>query len=208
MNGGGSRRSGRARFWLPSIRLRAASATWWSIRLGIGENIDTLDPHQTTIITAVAIHNNIYNGLLKITYDGQTVDFVPDLAHRWEIVGDRTHVFHLHKEVTFHNGKPLTAAVEKWNLERVKHAKQSPMHAWKLKLLESIEIPDDHVIKLTFAKPFPFLRVALTGSTGRPGTIVSLKAVEQWGKDYGRHPVGTSAFTCLALHKPTVGSRG
>ena len=43
-------------------------------------------------------HNNIYNGLLKITYDRQTVDFVPDLAHRWEIVGDCTHVFHLHKE--------------------------------------------------------------------------------------------------------------
>src|SRR5262245_46404549 len=41
-----------------------------TIKLGIGENIDTLDPHQTTIITAVAIHNNIYNGLLKIAYDG------------------------------------------------------------------------------------------------------------------------------------------
>jgi peptide/nickel transport system substrate-binding protein len=165
-----------------------------TIKLGIGENIDTLDPHQTTIITAVAIHNNIYNGLLKITYDGQKVDFVPDLAHRWEIIGDRTHVFHLHEGVSFHNGEPLTAAVVKWNLERVKDVKQSPIHAWKLELLESIDTPDDHTVKLTFAKPYPFLRVALTGSTGRAGTIVSPKAVEQWGKDYGRHPVGTGPF--------------
>jgi peptide/nickel transport system substrate-binding protein len=165
-----------------------------TIRLGIGENIDTLDPHQTTIITAVAIHNNIYNGLLKITDDGQKVDFVPDLAARWEIIGDRTHVFHLHRGVTFHNGEPLTAAVVKWNLERVKDVKQSPIHAWKLELLESIDTPDEHTVKLTFAKPYPFLRVALTGSTGRAGTIVSPKAAEQWGKDYGRHPVGTGPF--------------
>jgi peptide/nickel transport system substrate-binding protein len=165
-----------------------------TMRLGIGENIDTLDPHQTTIITAVAIHNNIYNGLLKITYDGQKVDFVPDLAHHWEIIGDRTHVFQLRKGVTFHDGEPLTAAVVKWNLERVKDPKQSPIHAWKLELLESIDTPDEHTVKLTFAKPYPFLRVALTGSTGRAGTIVSPKAVEQWGKDYGRHPVGTGPF--------------
>ena len=165
-----------------------------TIKLGIGENIDTLDPHNTTIITAVAIHNNIYNGLLKITYDGQKVEFIPDLAEQWEIVGDRTHVFRLRQGITFHDGGPLNASAVKWNLARVKDLKQSPLHAWKLKLLESIDTPDEHTVKLTFAKPYPFLRVALTGSTGRAGTIVSPKAVEQWGKDYGRHPVGTGPF--------------
>ena len=165
-----------------------------TIKLGIGENIDTLDPHQTTVITAVAIHNNIYNGLLKITYDGQKVEFVPDLAQSWDIEGDRTHIFRLRQGVTFHNGEALTAAVVKWNLERVKDAKQSPIHAWKLKLLETIETPDAHTVKLTFSKPYPFLRVALTGSTGRAGTIISPQAAERWGKDYGRHPVGTGPF--------------
>src|SRR5919109_571828 len=107
-----------------------------TIKLGIGENIDTLDPHNTTIITAVAIHNNIYNGLLKITYDGQKVQFVPDLAEHWEIVGDRTHVLRLRPGVTFHDGAPFNAWAVKWNLERVKDPKQSPIHSWKLKLLD------------------------------------------------------------------------
>jgi peptide/nickel transport system substrate-binding protein len=49
-------------------------------------------------------------------------------------------------------------------------------------------------VRLTFEKPYPFLSVAFTGSTGRAGTIVSRRAVEQWGKDYGRHPVGTGPF--------------
>lgn len=165
-----------------------------TMRLGIFENIDTLDPHNTTFITACAIHSNIYDGLLKITYDGKVVDFKPQLAREWEIQGDRVHVFRLHKGVTFHNGEPCTAAEVKWSLERVKDKQQSPIHAWKLELLESVETPDSHTVKLSFAKPYPFLRVALTGSTGRAGTIVSPKAVKELGKGYGRKPVGTGPF--------------
>jgi peptide/nickel transport system substrate-binding protein len=177
-----------------SVHAQAKPKYGGTIKLGINENIDTLDPHNTTIITACAIHNNIYSGLLKITYDGKTVDFKPELAREWEIQGDRVHVFRLHKGVTFHNGEPCTAAEVKWNLERVKDKQQSPIHAWKLALLEAVETPDPHTVKLTFTKPYPFLRVALNGSTGRAGTIVSPKAVQELGKGYGRKPVGTGPF--------------
>jgi peptide/nickel transport system substrate-binding protein len=166
-----------------------------TIRIGSFQNIDTLDAHNTTFITACAIHNNIYNGLLKITStDGKSVDFKPELAREWEIQGDRVHVFRLHKGVTFHNGDPCTSADIKWNLERVKDKQQSPIHAWKLGLLESIETPDPQTIKLSFSKPYPFLRVAFTGSTGRAGTILSPRAVKEKGKAYGRSPVGTGPF--------------
>jgi len=166
-----------------------------TIKIGSNANIDTLDPHNTTSIIACSIHNNIYNGLLKIvSTDGKSVDFKPDLAREWEIQGDRIHVFRLHKGVTFHNGDPLTSAEVKWNLERVKDKSQSPIHAWKLELLEAIETPDPHTIKLSFRKPYPFLRVAFTGSTGRAGTIVNPKAVKEKGRAYGRNPVGTGPF--------------
>jgi len=166
-----------------------------TIKIGSFQNIDTLDAHNTTFITACAIHNNIYNGLLRITStDGKSVDFKPELAREWEIQGDRVHVFRLHKGVTFHNGDPCTAADIKWNLERVKDKAQAPIHAWKLALLEAIETPDPHTIKLSFAKPYPFLRVAFTGSTGRAGTILSPRAVKEKGKAYGRSPVGTGPF--------------
>jgi peptide/nickel transport system substrate-binding protein len=166
-----------------------------TMRIGSFQNIDTLDAHNTTFITACAIHNNIYNGLLKITStDGKSVDFKPELAREWEIQGDRVHVFRLHKGVTFHNGDPCTSADIKWNLERVKDKQQAPIHAWKLELLESIETPDPQTIKLSFAKPYPFLRVAFTGSTGRAATILSPRAVKEKGKAYGRSPVGTGPF--------------
>jgi peptide/nickel transport system substrate-binding protein len=166
-----------------------------TIKIGSFQNIDTLDAHNTTFITACAIHNNIYNGLLKIvSTDGKSVDFKPELAREWEVQGDRVHVFRLHKGVTFHNGDPCTSADIKWNLERVKDKAQAPIHAWKLALLEAIETPDPHTIKLSFAKPYPFLRVAFTGSTGRAATILSPRAVKEKGKAYGRSPVGTGPF--------------
>ena len=166
-----------------------------TMRIGSFQNIDTLDAHNTTFITACGIHNNIYNGLLRITSpDGKGVDFKPELAREWEVQGDRVHVFRLHKGVTFHNGDPCTSADIKWNLERVKDKQQAPIHAWKLELLESIETPDPHTLKLSFSKPYPFLRVAFTGSTGRAATILSPRAVKEKGKAYGRSPVGTGPF--------------
>ena len=180
---------------LPGLAQAQAVKRGGMIKIGSFQNIDTLDAHNTTFITACGIHNNIYNGLLRITStDGKSVDFKPELAREWEIQGDRTHVFRLHKGVTFHNGDPCTSADIKWNLERVKDKTQSPIHAWKLELLESIETPDPQTIKLSFAKPYPFLRVAFTGSTGRAGTILSPRAVKEKGKAYGRSPVGTGPF--------------
>jgi peptide/nickel transport system substrate-binding protein len=180
---------------MPSLAQAQKPKYGGTIKIGLAGNIDTLDAHNTTSIFACSVHNNIYNGLLKIVSpDGKSVDFKPQLAREWEIQGDRVHVFRLHKGVTFHNGEPCTAAEVKWNLERVKDKAQSPIHAWKLELLEAIETPDSHTVKLHFSKPFPFLRVALTGSTGRAGTIVSPRAVKEKGKAYGRSPVGTGPF--------------
>lgn len=187
--------SGALPLGLPELARAQKPKYGGTMRIGIFQNIDTLDAHNTTFITATAIHNNIYNGLLKITSpDGKSVDFKPELAREWEIQGDRVHIFRLHKGVTFHNGDPLTAADVKWNLERVKDKQQAPIHAWKLALLEHIDLLDSHTIKLTFAKPFPFLRVAFTGSTGRAATILNPRAVKERGKAYGRNPVGTGPF--------------
>jgi peptide/nickel transport system substrate-binding protein len=187
--------AGAAQLGLPSLAHAQTPKPGGTIKIGSFSNIDTLDAHNTTSIVACSIHNNIYNGLLRITSpDGKSVDFKPDLAREWEIQGDRLHVFRLHKGVTFHNGDPCTAAEVKWNLERVKDKAQSPIHAWKLALLESIETPDPLTVKLHFRKPYPFLRVAFTGSTGRAGTILSPRAVKEKGKTYGRNPVGTGPF--------------
>ncbi|MBU2961219.1 ABC transporter substrate-binding protein [Citreicella sp. C3M06] len=156
--------------------------------------IDTLDPHFTGFLSAIQIINNIHNGLLKISYDGSQVTFEPDLAESWDLEDEVTHVFKLRDGVKFHDGTPCDAEAVKFSLLRVKEGEPASPHAWKLALLDSIEVVDPLTIKLTFSEPYAFLPVALNGSTGRAGTIVSPAAVQKYGADYGRNPVGTGPF--------------
>jgi peptide/nickel transport system substrate-binding protein len=135
--------------------------------------IDTLDPHFTGFLSSIQIINNIHNGLLKIAYDGKNVTFEPDLAESWDIEDDKVHVFKLRDGVKFHDGTPCDAEAVKFSLLRVKEGEPKSPHAWKLALLDNIEVVDPLTVKLTFSQPYAFLPVALNGSTGRAGTIVS-----------------------------------
>jgi peptide/nickel transport system substrate-binding protein len=155
---------------------------------------DTLDPHFTGSLGAIKIHNNIFNGLLKVVYDGKVVKFEPDLAEKWTMVDDKTHVFKLRPGVKFHDGDACDAAAVKWSIERVKDPKTASPHAWMVDSLAGIDIVDPLTVRIRYNKPFAFFPVAMTGATGRAGTIVSRRAVEKYGKDFGRNPVGTGPF--------------
>jgi len=172
----------------------AAAAGGGHIRLAWIDFVDTLDPHFTGFLGAIKVHNNIYNGILKTVYDGTTVSFVPDLATSWDMPDDRTHIFRLHPDVRFHDGDPCDAEAVKWSMERVAYGKPKSPHAWKFDQLDRIEVLDPLTVKLSMKRPYAFLPVALTGATGRAGTIVSRKAVETYGRDFGRNPVGTGPF--------------
>jgi peptide/nickel transport system substrate-binding protein len=173
---------------------QAAAKRGGTLRVAWLSSIDFLDPHLTAVTAGCQMNGNLYNGLLKILYDGKRVSFKPDLAQEWEMPNDRTHVFRLHKGVRFHDGSEFDAAVVKWNLERVKAKETTSPHAWKLALLDKIEVLDKHTVRLTYTKPYAFFPVAMNGTTGRAGTMVSRQAVEKYGKAFARNPVGTGPF--------------
>ena len=165
-----------------------------TIRLGWIDALDTLDPHYTSSLGSIKVINNIYNGILKVAYDGKKVSFEPDLAERWDAVSDRVHVFRLRKGVKFHNGDPLNAEAVKWSIERVRDPANKSQHAYPYEDLSSVDVIDEFTVRLTFSKPYAFLPIALTGSTGRAGTIVNRSAIEKLGREYGRAPIGTGPF--------------
>lgn len=173
---------------------QAAPKKGGTLTLAWLEAIDTLDPHLTSSAGSIKIINNVFNGLLKVDYDGKTVSFAPDLAEKWDMPDEKTHVFKLRAGVKFHNGDPCDAEAVKWSLQRVQSPALKSPHAWKLELLEAIDVVDPVTVRLRFRKPYAFLPVALTGSTGRAGTIVNKRAVEAAGAGFGRAPVGTGPF--------------
>jgi peptide/nickel transport system substrate-binding protein len=139
-------------------------------------------------------------------YKPGTTDLVPDLATDYEVSKDGlTYTFHLRKGVKFHNGREMVASDVKYSLDRVVNPKtQSPgagffdnikgyddVSGGKATEMSGIEVVDDYTVKFHLKQPdASFLhKMALNFAS-----VVPKEAVEKWGQDFGKHPVGTGAF--------------
>ncbi len=156
----------------------------------------SLDPDAVTAVNDFRIVFNIYDGLVR--YKDGTLEVEPALAESWEISEDgKTYTFHLRDGVSFHDGTPFNADAVKFKFDRMLN-EESPFHdtgpfplAFFFSAVEEVNVVDDLTVEFKLNEPYaPFLsNLAYT-----PGLIVSPAAVEEYGKDFGRHPSGTGAF--------------
>lgn len=95
----------------------------------------------------------------------------------------------LRSGVTFHDGTPFNAAAVKFNIERA----QSDKSAAKAQMvaITKVETISDTELKSTLNKPNAAI---LTLLVHRGGAIVSPAAVQKFGDNLGRNPVGTGKF--------------
>ena len=146
---------------------------------------------------AFFISNSIYNSLLTLTPPPE-LKIEPDLATSWDVLdGGRTYVFHLQEGVKFHDGTDFNAQVAKWNIDRIRDPE---VKAWVRPYYEDIdqvEAVDTSTLRVRMKEPSGALSMALAGYfQGIP--MVSPQAVEQYGEDWKRHPVGTGPFMMQA----------
>jgi len=150
-----------------------------------------LDPAATTVTFARNIMRFIYDPLLSV--DPATGEIVPGLAESYETSDDDTMItLHLRAGVTFHDGTPLNAEAVKFSFDRISDPElASPWAATIAGPVASVEAVDELTVVITLAEPYaPYLN-ALTQIGLAP---VSPAAVEEYGADFGLHPVGTGEF--------------
>ncbi|MGH7318001.1 MAG: ABC transporter substrate-binding protein [Candidatus Rokuibacteriota bacterium] len=167
-----------------------------------------LDPAVITDGISAKITHQIYDPLVK--YKGATTEVEPALAEKWTASADgKVWTLELRKNVKFHDGEPFDAKAVVWNFERWWKAKH-PQHENQLKagqtfeywegqfegfdeksIVEKVEATGSHTVRITLKRPqAPFLQnLAMFVFV-----MASPKAVEKWGTEYGKHPVGTGAF--------------
>ena len=109
----------------------------------------------------------------------------------------RSVTWKLKKGVTWHDGKPFTAADVVFNLEFVKDPKTAARTIGAYTDIEKIDVLDSHTVRLVFKKPVPFWANAFCGVNGM---IIPKHLFEPYMGEKSREapnnlkPVGTGAF--------------
>ncbi len=162
-----------------------------TLNVAIGTDITSLEPQLTTETSSGGVRTNLYDQLVwHFTPDGS---IIPWLATEWEVSSDGlTYTFTLtDKPVKFHDGTDFNADAVKATFDRLLQPERSGAAKLTLDMIQSVEVLDPRTVKFTLSKVFaPFLRRI----ADNPGAIMSPASIQQYGEDYGQHPVGTGPF--------------
>jgi peptide/nickel transport system substrate-binding protein len=165
----------------------ATTAPAQTLRIGLAEDPDIMDPTLARTFVGRFVFAALCDKLFDIS---DKLEIVPQLAtgYRWE--SPTVLVITLRPGVKFHDGEMLDAAAVKYSLER--HlTMQGSFRRGEINSLQTIEIVDPLTVKLTLREPFaPFVAQL----TDRAGMIVSPKAAEAAGANFGLKPVCAGPF--------------
>lgn len=116
----------------------------------------TMDPHSQNEGPTIAMNGQIYESL--VTRDA-ALNLQPELAESWE-AGSDGWVFNLRKGVKYTDGSDFTAEDVVFSFERAKH--EASDYKEQAKAVVSVEVIDDHTVKLMTDGPNPILPNQLT----------------------------------------------
>ena len=165
----------------------SGAATAQTLRIALREDPDILDPTLArTYVGRIA-----FAGLCDKLFDiNENLEVVPQLALSHEWTDPTNLVIKLRPGVVFHDGEKLDAAAVRYSLER--HLTMAgSFRRSEINLMERVEVVDPLTVRIVLkSASSPFL----SQLTDRSGMIVSPKAAEAAGKDFGLKPVCTGPF--------------
>lgn len=148
----------------------------------------SLDPLTSTNGWDRNILFSIYDTLLELDPQG---NLKPDLATEWKAIDQTTLEFKLRQGVKFQDGTPFDATAVKFNMDRILDPQSNSQRTAELEFMKSVEVVDPYTVRFLLKNPAASLFALLAD---RPGMMASPTAVQKWGKDFGKHPVGRGPF--------------
>ncbi|HPQ20464.1 MAG TPA: ABC transporter substrate-binding protein [Saprospiraceae bacterium] len=175
------------------------STTYNVFKYNQNNNINSLDPAFAKSQNNIWPVHHLFDGLVQLD---DSLHVVPCIAKSWEVIGDTSYTFNLRRDVFFHDdpcfpshtGRRLMAQDVVYSLTRLVDPKVHSTGSW---------IFGDHLSKLPFQAPNDSTFVInlnraysplLSILTMQYCSILPREAVEFYGSEFSRHPVGTGPF--------------
>ena len=170
------------------LALAAAAASAQTLRIGLAEDPDVLDPSLARSFVGRIVFSSLCDKLVDID---EKLNIVPQLAASWQWSPDnKALTMKLRPGVTFHDGEKFDAAAVKFNIERHKNIAGSNRRG-ELLPVSTVDVVDDMTVRLNLSAPFSPL---LTVLADRAGMMVSPKAAQANPANFGSKPVCSGPF--------------
>ena len=167
--------------------------------------IATLDPAFSKNQSVMWAIHQLYNTLIEVD---ENLQLKPSLAKSWEIAADNVTVtFHLRTDVYFSDdaafvngrGRRLCANDVVYSFGRIIDKSVASPGAWifnnNVDAADGFAALNDSTFRLKLLRPFqPILGIL----SMQYCSIVAREAVQKYGSDFRRHPVGTGPFEMVA----------
>jgi len=150
-----------------------------------------LDPRIGLDAQSERIDSLLFDDLL--TRD-EHLNVQPLLAERWEVPDLRTYIFHLRRDVIFHDGKQLTSRDVKWTFDSLLEGKIRSTKAAAYRFVDHVDAPDGYTVVFHLKEPFATLLWNL--SDGAIG-IVPYGS----GSEITEHPIGSGPFRFVSAEQ-------
>jgi peptide/nickel transport system substrate-binding protein len=169
----------------------SSSAGNKKMTMAVFQEPDTLDPSASGLITVGTISQCLFDHLIWSLPKNGSNALSPGLARSWEVSSDTmAYTFHLRQDVKFHDGTPFDATAVKATFDHIVDPNtKSKAAASALGPYKETQVVDSRTARVVFTAPNAAFINEVAGFS-----IVSPAALQKYGADFAKNPVGTGPF--------------
>ena len=159
------------------------------VSIGVTETMETYNPYGDSVSLLYGIWCQVM-GCLG-TYDFNKAEYVGMLAEKWEVKDPNNWIFHLRKDIRWHDGSPFTADDVVHSFNRVRNDPQSKQ-GQNIAPIASASAVDKYTVRFTTKQPTAPLPEYIFDRL-----IITNRAVyEKYGADTAdrKYPIGAGPY--------------